>query len=212
MESGRENAETEASGRTINLRPFRRRPRAESKEPPGRPRGTKPKHRRKKRTIAAFSLASLVLLTSVSVVGWVFYATVDLPEALDDDLSQGSTVYYSDGTTVMGELAAEQRTSVGLDEIADDVENAVVAAEDANFYEHPGVDAKGVLRALVNNLKGGDQQGASTLTQQYVGLVADIRGDASYLRKAREAAMAMKMEEEFTKDETLNHYLNIVYF
>jgi membrane peptidoglycan carboxypeptidase len=212
MESGRENAETEASGRTINLRPFRRRPKAESKEPPGRPRGTKPKHRRKKRTIAAFSLASLVLLTSVSVVGWVFYATVDLPEALDDDLSQGSTVYYSDGTTVMGELAAEQRTSVGLDEIADDVENAVVAAEDANFYEHPGVDAKGVLRALVNNLKGGDQQGASTLTQQYVGLVADIRGDASYLRKAREAAMAMKMEEAYSKDEILNHYLNIVYF
>ncbi|WP_205324147.1 transglycosylase domain-containing protein [Glycomyces sp. YM15] len=172
----------------------------------------RPKHRRKKRKIAALGLAVLVLAAAAFVVGSVFYATVDLPEALDDDLSQGSTVYYSDGTTVMGELAAEKRTSVDLDEIADDVENAVVAAEDANFHKHPGVDAKGVLRAIVNNLKGGDQQGASTLTQQYVGLVADIRGDGSYLRKAREAAMAMKMEEEFTKDEILNHYLNIVYF
>ncbi|MFG3341765.1 transglycosylase domain-containing protein [Glycomyces sp. NPDC048151] len=212
MESGRDATETEDPGRTISLRPFRRRRHIAPEEPPSRPKGAKPKHRRKKRTVAALGLAVLVLATTVSVVGSVFYASVDLPEALDDALSQGSTVYYSDGTTVMGELAAEQRTSVDLDEIADDVENAVVAAEDANFYEHPGVDAKGVLRALVNNLKGGDQQGASTLTQQYVGYVADIRGDGSYLRKAREAAMAMKMEEEFTKDEILNHYLNIVYF
>jgi membrane peptidoglycan carboxypeptidase len=205
MESGRDATETEDPGRTLKLRPFKRRPKAALNEPPGRPPGSKPKHRRKKRKIAALGLAVLILTTTVSVVGYVFYASVDLPEALDDDLSQGSTVYYSDGTTVMGELAAEQRTSVGLDEIADDVEIAVVAAEDSNFYEHPGVDAKGVLRALVNNVKGGDQQGASTLTQQYVGYVADIRGDGSYLRKAREAAMAMKMEEEFTKDEILNH-------
>jgi membrane peptidoglycan carboxypeptidase len=212
MEPGRDATETEDPGRTINLRPFRRRPRTEAGPPPDRPPGAKPKHRRKKRKIAALGLAVLILVTTVSVVGSVFYATVDLPDELDDALSQGSTVYYSDGTTVMGELAAERRTSVDLAEIADDVEYAVVAAEDANFYGHPGVDAKGVLRALVNNVKGGDKQGASTLTQQYVGLVADIRGDGSYLRKAREAAMAMKMEEEFTKDEILNHYLNIVYF
>ncbi|GAA2141877.1 hypothetical protein GALLR39Z86_03630 [Glycomyces algeriensis] len=194
------------------MRPFRRRPRTEAGPPADRPPGAKPKHRRKKRKIAALGLAALVLGTTVTVTGSVFYANVDLPEDLDDALSQGSTVYYSDGTTVMGELAAERRASVDLDAIADDVEHAVVAAEDANFYEHPGVDAKGVLRAIVNNVKGGDKQGASTLTQQYVGLVADIRGDGSYLRKAREAAMAMKMEDEFTKDEILNHYLNIVYF
>lgn len=209
MESGRDDTGT---GRTINLRAFTKRLKTESGDPPSRPPRAKPKHRRKKRTIAALGLAVLVLVAAVAVVGSVFYASVDLPESLDDELSQGSTVYYSDGETVLGELAAEQRTSVGLDEIADDVENALVAAEDANFYKHPGVDARGVLRAIVNNVKGGDQQGASTLTQQYVGLVADIRGDGSYLRKAREAAMAMKMEEEFSKDEILNHYLNIVYF
>jgi membrane peptidoglycan carboxypeptidase len=194
--------------RTLNLRPFRKRA-----EPPAeRPPKTRPKHRRRKRKLAALGLVVAVLAATAFTIGSVFYANVDLPEDLDEALSQGSTVYYSDGTTVMGELAAEQRTSVHLDEIADDVQWALVAAEDANFYKHPGVDAKGVLRALVNNLKGGDQQGASTLTQQYAGLVADIRGDGSYLRKAREAAMAMKMEDEFTKDEILNHYLNIVYF
>jgi membrane peptidoglycan carboxypeptidase len=194
--------------RTLNLRPFRKRT-----EPPGeRPPKTRPKHRRRKRRLAALGLVAAILAVTAFTIGSVFYVSVDLPEDFDEALSQGSTVYYSDGTTVMGELAAEQRTSVHLDDIADDVEWALVAAEDANFYEHPGVDAKGVLRALVNNLKGGDQQGASTLTQQYAGLVADIRGDGSYLRKAREAAMAMKMEDEFTKDEILNHYLNIVYF
>lgn len=210
---GRDTAdETAGPGRTINLRPFRKRPSGTAEAPAERPPRTKPKHRRKKRKIAALGLVVAVLATTAFVVGSVFYATVDLPEELDATLSQGSTVYYSDGTTVLGELAAEQRTSVELDEIADDLEHAVVAAEDANFYKHPGVDAKSVLRALVNNVKGGDQQGASTLTQQYVGLVADIRGDGSYLRKAREAAMAMKMEEEFSKDQILNHYLNIVYF
>ncbi|GAA1685607.1 hypothetical protein GCM10009830_36390 [Glycomyces endophyticus] len=188
--------------------PDRRTPRRSSRDRPSRKRP----RRRGRRRLIALGLVLAVLTGAAVVVGSVFYASVDLPGELDAALSQGSTVYYSDGTTVMGELAAERRTSVGLDEIADDVEWALVAAEDADFYDHPGVDAKGVLRALVNNASGGDRQGASTLTQQYVGLVADIRGDGSYLRKAREAAMAMKMEEEYDKDEILNHYLNIVYF
>ncbi|MFB9658259.1 transglycosylase domain-containing protein [Glycomyces mayteni] len=174
-------------------------------------RATKPRRRGRRRLIA-LGLVLAVLTGAAVVVGSVFYASVDLPEDLDAALSQGTTVYYSDGATVMGELAAERRTSVGLDAIADDVQWALVAAEDAGFYDHPGVDFKGVMRALVNNATGGDRQGASTLTQQYVGMVADIRGDGSYLRKAREAAMAMKMEEEYSKDEILNHYLNIVYF
>lgn len=214
---GRDDADETAElagepGRTLNLRPFRRRAEAIAEPPDKRPPKTKPKHRRRKRKLAALGLVVAILGTTAFTIGSVFYASVDLPEDLDDALSQGSTVYYSDGTTVMGELAAERRTSVDLEAIADDLEHAVVAAEDANFYAHPGIDAKGVLRALVNNLKGGSQQGASTLTQQYAGLVADIRGDGSYLRKAREAAMAMKMEDEFSKDEILNHYLNIVYF
>ncbi|MEU6249349.1 transglycosylase domain-containing protein [Glycomyces sp. NPDC047010] len=176
-----------------------------------RTRAAKPRRRGRRRLIA-LGLVLAVLTGAAVVVGSVFYASVDLPEDLDAALSQGSTVYYSDGTTVMGELAAERRTSVGLDDIADDVQWALIAAEDAGFYDHPGVDFKGVMRALVNNATGGDRQGASTLTQQYVGMVADIRGDGSYLRKAREAAMAMKMEEAYSKDEILNHYLNIVYF
>lgn len=179
----------------------------------GPPDRKPPKRRRRgRRRLIALGLVLAILTGAAVVVGSVFYASVDLPDELDAALSQGSTVYFSDGETVLGTLAAERRTSVDLDEIADDVQWALVAAEDAGFYEHPGVDVKGVLRALVNNVTGGDRQGASTLTQQYVGLVADIRGDGSYLRKAREAAMAMKMEDEYTKDEILNHYLNIAYF
>ncbi|SDD97933.1 transglycosylase domain-containing protein [Glycomyces harbinensis] len=206
------------TGRTLRLRRIRRNAAVGAAEVPSEQPGRKGHRRRgrrrrgRRRRMAALTAVLALLAGTAVVVGSVFYAGVDLPDELDAALSQGSTVYYSDGTTVMGELAAEQRTSVGLDEIADDLEHALVAAEDANFYSHPGIDAKGVLRALVNNLTGGSQQGASTLTQQYVGLVADIRGDGSYLRKAREAAMAMKLEEEFTKDEILNHYLNIVYF
>ncbi|MCD0444785.1 penicillin-binding protein [Glycomyces sp. A-F 0318] len=198
------------SGTESTLQLRRRGRKAAAEAPSERPGGRR--KRRGRRRMAALAAVLALLSGTAVIVGSVFYASVDLPDELDAALSQGSTVYYNDGATVMGELAAERRTSVGLDEIADDLEHALVAAEDAGFYSHPGVDAKGVLRALVNNVTGGDQQGASTLTQQYVGRVADIRGDDTYLRKAREAAMAMKMEEEFTKDEILNHYLNIVYF
>jgi membrane peptidoglycan carboxypeptidase len=190
-----------------------RRTAADAAKQPKAPGPKQPKRRRRgRRRLIALGLVLAILSGAAVVIGSVFYASVDLPDELDSALSQSSTVYYSDGETVLGELAAERRTSVDLDEIADDVQWALVAAEDAGFYDHPGVDVKGVLRALVNNVSGGDRQGASTLTQQYVGLVADIRGDGSYLRKAREAAMAMKMEEEYTKDEILNHYLNIAYF
>ncbi|GAB3995166.1 hypothetical protein GCM10029992_11710 [Glycomyces albus] len=68
------------------------------------------------------------------------------------------------------------------------------------------------MRALVNNITGGDTQGASTITQQYAGMVADIRDEISYGRKAEEAVMAMKLEQDYSKDEILMFYLNLAYF
>jgi membrane peptidoglycan carboxypeptidase len=169
------------------------------------------KTRRKRRLVALAAIVS-ILVGLVGVGGSIFFANVALPEDLDAKLAQNSTVYYSDGKTVMGNLGTQKRTSVKLSQIPEHLQWAVISAEDQGFYHHTGVDFWGVMRALWNNVTGGDTQGASTLTQQYVGQVADIRGDGSYLRKAREAVMAMKMEERFGKKSILNHYLNLVYF
>lgn len=167
--------------------------------------------RRKRRLTALAAVASILAGVSI-VAGSVFFASVELPGELDDQLSQNSTVYYSDGKTEMATIGAQKRTSVSLDEIPNHLEWALIGTEDKQFYEHEGVDIWGVLRALWNNVSGGSTQGASTLTQQYVGQVAEIRGDGSYLRKAREAVMAMKMEDHYGKKSILNHYLNLVYF
>ena len=86
-----------------------------------------------------------------------------------------------------------------------------MAAEDKNFRDHNGIDMKGIVRAAWNNFTGGDTQGASTITQQYARHAAELK-EISYNRKLREAVIARKMEDEYTKDEILGRYLNSVYF
>src|SRR5687767_8254415 len=103
------------------------------------------------------------------------------------------------------------------------MKQAMVAIEDARFYEHGGVDIQGTLRALVTNLAaGGVQEGGSTLTQQLVKQTLlqaadtaeerDAAIDETYGRKLREARLAMALEETYSKDELLTRYLNIVYY
>src|SRR5581483_7911841 len=83
--------------------------------------------------------------------------------------------------------------------------------EDKNFYRHHGIDMTGVARAAWNNLTGGQTQGGSTITQQYARQAAgDL--EISYARKLREAVMARKLEDKYTKEQILSFYLNTVYF
>src|SRR5690606_32917164 len=89
--------------------------------------------------------------------------------------------------------------------------NAVVAAEDKGFYSHSGVDFIGIVRALVNNLRGMPRSGASTIDQQYARRAANIYED-SYARKLQEAAMAYKMNQMYEKEQILDFYLNTIYF
>ena len=110
------------------------------------------------------------LLGVLSMVGafmWA-YNTIKVPNPSEFALAQSSTVYYADGSTEMGKFAEINRESVDASTLPDYVGNSVVASEDRTFYSNKGVDPKGIARALVNNLRGGDTQGASTLTQQYV--------------------------------------------
>lgn len=154
--------------------------------------------------------AALFILLGVGGAGFV-YATTSIPAPQDVAVAQTSTVYYADGKTKMGTFSDINRTILPSDEIPQNVKDAVVASEDSTFYENRGISPKGILRALINNLSGGARQGGSTITQQYVERYY-TGTDTSYLGKVREMFMAVKIDQELSKDEILSRYLNTIYF
>jgi membrane peptidoglycan carboxypeptidase len=140
-----------------------------------------------------------------------------------EDGPQISYLYASDGKTRIATMYDEFRRNVPLHDIAPIMIEAILAAEDQNFYEHNGVDIRGIARAFVANTAA-DQitQGASTITQQFVRLSLTYFSDdlqdvveateETNARKLREARYAIAVEQELTKDEILNRYLNLAYF
>ena len=166
---------------------------------------------KKKKRIRRWAIFGCVVavLGGVSVFGIAtFWAGVPLPDQLE--LTASSSVTYAGGEP-MGGIGSEFRVNVPYDQIPAHVKYAVIAAEDNTFYDNPGVDFKGVMRAFWNNVTGGETQGASTITQQYAGIAANMRDEATYGRKAREAVIAMKLDDQYTKDEILGFYLDVVY-
>jgi membrane peptidoglycan carboxypeptidase len=147
-----------------------------------------------------------------------------LPSELSvDDGPQISYVLAADGKTRLAAMYDENRRNVPLHDIAPIMVEAIIASEDRSFYEHNGVDVRGIARAFVANTAA-DQitQGASTITQQFVRLsltyfsdslqdVVDATEDTTG-RKLREARYAIAVEQRLTKDEILNRYLNLAYF
>src|SRR5215475_582084 len=165
--------------------------------------------RRIRRIIAA--LAILIMLTGIGVITGVYYtSTITLPA--DVPLQQSTTLYYSDGKTVMARIGDENRTILADNQIPPIVKQAVTAAEDVTFYSNSGVDFKGIARAFVNNITGGSTQGASTITQQYARSMAGLTYSASYTRKLKEIVLALKMTQKMSKEQILDNYLNTVPF
>ncbi|MFI5932427.1 transglycosylase domain-containing protein [Actinoplanes sp. NPDC051494] len=131
---------------------------------------------------------------------------------------QISRIFAADNKTQIAVFYDEFRSEVPLKDISKNMQNAIVAAEDHEFFAHNGVDLKGVARAFVNNKSGKAQQGASTLTMQYVRMslaysatnpqeVVDATKD-SPKRKVTEMKYAMQVEKELSKEQILEHYLN----
>lgn len=138
---------------------------------------------------------------------------VFVAEPLPTDGGDGARLFDATGDNEFAQLATDfVRRDVALGEVPQHTINAVLAAEDADFYSHRGISIPGVLRALEANLRsGGVSQGGSTITQQYIKVVS--RDDAQTVwRKVREAALAIKLERTYSKDEILQRYLNVVYF
>ncbi|AKK30064.1 transglycosylase domain-containing protein [Mycobacterium sp. EPa45] len=161
-------------------------------------------------------LAAVVLIVLPLLTFGMAYLIVKVPQPGDLRTNQVSTILASDGSELAKIVPPEgNRVDVNIDQIPVQVRNAVMAAEDRDFYSNPGFSFSGFARALKNNLFGGDLQGGSTITQQYVknALVGDARsGVGGVVRKAKELVISTKMSSEWSKDEVLQAYLNIIYF
>ncbi|MGF1662516.1 MAG: transglycosylase domain-containing protein [Kineosporiaceae bacterium] len=183
--------------------------------------------------VAAGVLFSGLFLPGAATVGFLTRSGVDFYDDLPTDieeppLSEYTTIAAADGSPI-ATIYRQNREVVPLSSVSQTMIDAILAIEDSRFYEHGGVDTRGTARALVNNVLGGGQQGASTLTQQYVKNVllenAVREGDQEaaraavassgiegYQRKLLEARYAIAIEERFTKEEILERYLNISNF
>ena len=174
---------------------------------------------KRQRRIRKLRLATLVLVLGVLALasftfGLVTAIASEIP-LLDPRYRKdvNGFVYAGDGRTVLAVLrGSESRVLVEEDDMSPWIRRAIVAVEDKRFFEHDGIDVRGIARAIWADVRNQDVvQGGSTITQQYV-KNAYIRNQRSLGRKLREAALAWQLEQQWTKPEILTAYLNTIYF
>ena len=186
--------------------------------PPAAP-ATPPKRKkpRLKKLRVLFVLLGLGILAVVSMVfGMMAAVSQDLPAIYNFaqyKASKNSEVYDATGEPI-GTLTSDQnKILLSSGQISPNVKNAVVAIEDARYYEHTGVDFEGIGRALVKDLMSQSAaQGASTITEQFVKNALEAQSSRTILQKFREAALAYRLERHWSKDKILTEYLNTIYF
>lgn len=160
-------------------------------------------------------VVGLVATVGAAVAGFYFYfrLTRDLPQiaSLNDYRPKAVTTIYAKDGSPIAEIFDERRYPVPLDKIPKTLRNAFLAAEDANFYSHPGIDIVSIVRAMwVNFRRGATRQGASTITQQIVKSLL-LSKEKTMERKAKEAVLSYRLEKALSKDEILTIYLNEIF-
>ena len=154
-------------------------------------------------------LGGFIFVVGATVFG-IAYFTVNIPDPNSYVNSQATIIQYADGSEI-GRIGAQNRTIIPLANIPIQLRHAVLAAEDKNFYSNRAFSITGIVRAAFNNLRGGSLQGGSTITQQYA-KTAFLTPNRDIKRKLKELIIAIKLENQFSKDQILENYLNTIYF
>ena len=160
-----------------------------------------------------FFLVIFLSITSIGIALWYLWSS-NLPYigSLKDYNPPIITEIFADDGQVIGQFWDERRILVPLEEISNHTINAFVAAEDARFFQHRGIDFLGILRALYKNIKARRiEQGGSTITQQVTKSLLLKNPARTYRRKLREALLSLQIEREFSKEKILYLYLNQIY-
>ena len=166
-----------------------------------------------------FSVKFIILFLGVLIIflfSTLWYFSIGLPDykKLSNYQPPISSRVYSEKSKLIAEYAIEKRLFIPFDSIPDKVVNAFLSAEDKNFFSHPGIDAKGILRATIKNIKNISQnkrlEGASTITQQIAKNFL-LTNEVSLKRKIKEAILAFRIERAYSKKRILELYLNQIY-
>src|SRR5450830_498945 len=155
--------------------------------------------------VGCLSLAVLVGIAAVLI-----YPELPALDRLTDYRPKLPLRIYSEDGYLIREFGEEHRTYIGIKDVPQNLKDAVIAIEDRRFYQHHGIDLRGVLRAVVSNLEGGAEEGASTITMQ-VARNFYLSNDRNFKRKINEAFLAVKIEQSLSKDKILELYLNQIY-
>lgn len=155
------------------------------------------------------------LLTAIGILFLMVASTVlwwsrDLPDPQSIDNNQGTEstkIFDATGTHLLYEIGQAHRTKVPLSEISKYLRDATLAAEDAQFYQHHGLALRGIVRAILVDLRGGSLQGGSTITQQLI-KNSILTSEQTLQRKVKEAVLALELEQRFSKDQIFEMYLN----
>jgi penicillin-binding protein 1A len=184
------------------------------------PRAPRPKLKKLRLLLILGGLGVLAMVSTV--FGMMMAVASDLPDLENkaEYRRAENSVVYTEATAGGGdsqELAKltgnQNRILIDSSEISPYIKNAVIAIEDRRYYDHDGVDYKGIARALVQDIRQQSAvQGGSTITQQFVKNALAAQGDRSVFQKLREAALAYHLERKWSKEKVLEQYLNSVYF
>ena len=157
-------------------------------------------------------ITSIVGIGLLGVIVFTYFViTTPIPAPSDISRANSTIVYYSDGKTELGRIGEYNRTEVPLSKIPLQLQRAVLAAEDKDFYNHGGFSITGIARAVIGNLTSGfNAGGGSTITQQYA-KNAYLTQERSIKRKVKELVLAVKLESSSSKDMILQNYLNVSY-
>lgn len=169
--------------------------------------------RRKKKT-GCFSYLLVVLFSAVFavVVAFNLYLASLQPISNFKDIKPNpvTAIYSSDGENIKT-FTAYKFEKVSIDDIPDNLKNAIISTEDKNFYRHRGYDTLGLVRSVITNIKAGSlKQGASTITQQLARILF-LSNERTFDRKIKELIIAARIEKTISKDEILDMYLNSIY-
>ncbi len=168
----------------------------------------------KRRVLKGLQVLTVLVLSLalVGVAGFVFlYQTTSFPDPNTAFQTEKTTVFYRDGTTQLGTFAEQNRTSIPYAEMPQTIKDAVVAAENRDFWTDRGISPAGIARAAFNIARGRSLQGGSTITQQYIKILY-LTQDQTWDRKVTELILAIKMGRSMPKEQILEGYLNTIYF
>ncbi len=175
---------------------------------------SKPRSRGRRITGRIFAGLAIIVLVAIiagfAVVG-IAYTKTDIPDPNSDFQTNTTFVYYRDGKSQLGNLAVQNRQSISYDEMPQNIKDAVLAAENRTFFTDGGISITGMTRAALAIARGGDVQGGSTITQQYIKIYY-LNSERSLSRKFKELLLAVKLSREVSKDKVLEGYLNTIYF